>query len=194
MSEDFTTLTIPQLMAETDAIARDAQSQFGQLTAAQLNWKPAPESWSVAQCLDHLITANREMFPPMTAAASGTHKASLWESMPILPGLMGKLMVKSVSPQAKQKLKAPAKIKPSASTLDAQIVARFIDQQREVAEQLKRLTEVEADRIVMTSPLAGFVTYSLLDAARLIVAHERRHLAQAQRVTQTAGFPLANQG
>lgn len=189
MTHDFTTLTIPQLIAETDAIAREAQAQFSRLNAPQLNWKPAAESWSVAQCLDHLMTANREMFPVMTAAASGTHKASLWESMPIIPGLMGKFMVKAVSPQAKQKVKAPAKIRPSASTLDAQIVTQFVNHQREVAEHLKRLTAVQADRIVMTSPLAGFVTYSLLDAARLIVAHERRHLAQAQRVMQTAEFP-----
>jgi hypothetical protein len=189
MIQDFTTLTVPQLIAETDAIVRDTQAQFGQLNATQLNWKPAAESWSVAQCLDHLMTANRQMFPVMTATASGAHKANLWEGMPIIPGLMGKLMVKSVSPKAKQKLKAPTKIKPSASALDAQIVARFVDHQREVAEQLKRLTAVEADRIVMTSPLLSIVTYSLLDAARLIVAHERRHLAQAQRVTQTAGFP-----
>ncbi|MBI1765054.1 MAG: DinB family protein [Acidobacteria bacterium] len=102
---------------------------------------------------------------------------------------MGKFMVKAVSPLAKQKLKAPPKIKPSESTLDALIVARFVDQQREVAELLKQLAAVEADRIVMTSPLLSVVTYSLLDAARLTIAHERRHLAQAQRVLESAGFP-----
>ena len=189
MIEDFTTLTIAQLIAESDAIARDAQTRFGQLNAAQLNWKPAPESWSVAQCLDHLLTGNRAMFPAMRAAASGAHKASLWERVPVLPGLMGKFMVKAVSPLAKQKLKAPAKIRPSASALDAQIVARFADQQHEVAEHCKQLAAVEADRIVMTSPLLSVVTYSLLDAARLMIAHQRRHLAQAQRVQETAGFP-----
>ncbi|MBI1765055.1 MAG: DinB family protein [Acidobacteria bacterium] len=82
MIQDFTTLTVPQLLAETDVLARDAQATFGHLNAAQLNWKPAPESWSVAQCLDHLLTGNREMLPPMAAAASGTHKASFWESVP----------------------------------------------------------------------------------------------------------------
>jgi hypothetical protein len=33
------------------------------------------------------------------------------------------------------------------------------------------------------------IVYSLLDTIRLIVAHERRHLAQAQRVTTAPGFP-----
>jgi hypothetical protein len=112
MRQDFTTLTIPQLLAETGAIARDAQTTFGELDAAQLNWKPAPESWSVAQCLDHLLTANRQMFPAMAAAASGAHQASFWESVPVIPGLLGRFMVKAVSPNARQKVKAPAKIRP----------------------------------------------------------------------------------
>lgn len=189
MIQDFTVLTLPQLVAETEAIASDTQAALGQLNAAQLNWKPAPNSWSVAQCLDHLLTANQAMFRGMAAGASGTHQASLWERMPVLPGLMGKFMVKAVSPQAKQKVKAPAKIQPSTSELDARIVRRFVDQQREIAAHFERLKTVAADRIVMTSPLASVVTYSLLDAARLIVAHERRHLAQAERVTQTPGFP-----
>jgi len=187
--QDFTTFTIPQLMAETEAIARDAQVAFGKLNAAQLNWKPTPASWSVAQCLDHLMTTNQAMFPAMAAGASGAHQASLWERMPVLPGLMGKFMVKAVSPQAKQKVKAPAKIQPSTSALDAQIVSRFVDHQRAIADHFERLKTVAADQIVMTSPLVSVVTYSLLDAARLMVAHERRHLAQAERVTQTPGFP-----
>jgi len=48
---------------------------------------------------------------------------------------------------------------------------------------------LDAARIVMTSPFVSFITYNLLDACRLIVAHERRHLAQAQRVMETPGFP-----
>lgn len=98
-------------------------------------------------------------------------------------------MVKIVSPGSKQKLKAPPTATPAASAIDAQIVNRFMTQQREIAERIKRLERLGAARIVMTSPFVSFITYSLLDAYRLIVAHERRHLAQAQRVMETPGFP-----
>jgi hypothetical protein len=46
--------------------------------------------------------------------------------------------------------------------------------------------------IIITSPFAGAVIYSLLDAFRLVVAHERRHFAQARRVMETHGFPPAS--
>jgi hypothetical protein len=47
------------------------------------------------------------------------------------------------------------------------------------------------EKIVVTSPAvsAGFVTYSLLDAYRIIVVHEQRHFQQAKRVTDERGFP-----
>src|ERR1041385_6320911 len=33
------------------------------LNEAQLNWKPSPEQWSIAQCLEHLAAATRGFDP-----------------------------------------------------------------------------------------------------------------------------------
>jgi hypothetical protein len=41
----------------------------------------------------------------------------------------------------------------------------------------------------MVSPFVAFITYSVLDGCRLLVAHERRHFEQARRVTREPGFP-----
>lgn len=185
----FTEMSLSEMRAETEAIAADAQQAFGHLNAQQLNWKPSAEAWSVAQCLDHLLTANEEMFRPMDKAMAGTKQPAFFERLPMLPGLFGRLMVNAVSPDAKRKLKAPSTAKPAASALDAQTVNRFVTQQRDLIERLQRLERVDAARLIMTSPFARFITYSVLDACRVIVAHERRHLAQAQRVTETPGFP-----
>jgi hypothetical protein len=43
----------------------------------------------------------------------------------------------------------------------------------------------------VTSPVSPVATYSLLDAYRILVAHERKHFEQARRVMQTEGFPAA---
>jgi hypothetical protein len=185
----FTELTLSEMLVEIEAIAADAQRAFGHLSAEQLNWKPGPDSWSVAQCLEHLLAANQEMFPSIDEALAGTKRTRFLERLPVLPGLFGKLMVKAVSPDFKQKLKAPSTARPATSAIDAQIVNRFLTQQREFTERIKGLERSDAARIVMTSPFVSLITYSLLDASRLIVAHERRHLAQAQRVLETPGFP-----
>lgn len=186
----FTKLSLPELRAETAAIAADAQCAFGHLNAQQLNWKPDADGWSVAQCLEHLLNANHEMFAPLDDALAGATRKRFFERLPVLPGLFGKLMVKVVSPDFKQKLKAQPTARPAASAIDAQIVSRFLTQQRELTARINQLEQSGGARNVMTSPFVRWVTYSLLDACRLIVAHERRHLAQAQRVTESPGFPL----
>lgn len=41
----------------------------------------------------------------------------------------------------------------------------------------------------MTSPFLAIITYSVLDACRLLVAHDRRHFEQARRVLSSTDFP-----
>jgi hypothetical protein len=43
--------------------------------------------------------------------------------------------------------------------------------------------------VVVTSAVAPIAFYSALDAFRILVAHERRHMAQAERVITADGFP-----
>ena len=56
---------------ELSNVATDSKTIFGSLSAAQLNWKPAPKSWSVAQCFDHLITTHSLYFPEFERLANG---------------------------------------------------------------------------------------------------------------------------
>jgi hypothetical protein len=37
--------------------------------------------------------------------------------------------------------------------------------------------------------VASFITYSLMDACRIIVTHEQNHFVQATRVLESPGFP-----
>jgi hypothetical protein len=55
--------------------------------------------------------------------------------------------------------------------------------------RLQTLDEEEATHAIMTSPFVRVITYSVLDGWRLVLAHDRRHIEQARRVTQSRGFP-----
>lgn len=182
-------MSLPELLNEAEAIARDVQSTFGQLNAEQLNWKPNADSWSVAQCLDHLSTSNGLMLAAFDPVISGTKRTSFVERLPFLPGLMGRMMIKFVAPQGKQKLKAPPAAVPSSSKLDPQIVNQFVTLQQQVGQKFKAVEHLNPDNVIVTSPFIGVITYSLLNAARIIVAHERRHFEQARRVMAAEGFP-----
>jgi hypothetical protein len=188
MTKDYASLSLADVAAEFDAIAADAQRVFGRLNERQLNWKPDQGRWSVAQCLDHLLSANREMFAALEAAADPSHPRTIWQRLPVLPRLFGPMMIKAQMPGAKRKFRAPAQALPASSAIDPQIVARFIGYQHEGAARVRGLDSRQAD-IVMVSPFVSFVTYTVLDGCRLIVTHERRHVEQARRMMETPGFP-----
>lgn len=180
---------LPELITATRAIADEAQLKFGGLNLVQLNWKPAAGQWSVGLCLDHLLTANLHYFPIFEAARNGLHQATFVERLPLLPKIFGNLLLKAVSPQAPKKLRAPRVFQPDASNVDAAVVRRFTEQQAQLAEYFGAVERQGLGKTVITSPVSPILTYSLIDACRIIVAHEQRHLQQAERVVGAPGFP-----
>ncbi|HZF37463.1 MAG TPA: DinB family protein [Blastocatellia bacterium] len=186
---DYQNLALPQIFDEAEAIAGDAKTLFGNLTPAQLNWKAAADSWSVAQCLDHLISSNREYYPVFDRILKGEYRKTFLHRMPFLPALFGRMMIKVISPDSQRKFKAPGAARPSSSSIDPQIVERFVTHQRETLAKMRSLENRGPAETIIASPFISVVIYSLLDTFRLIVAHERRHFAQARRVIQTDRFP-----
>ena len=177
------------MITEANKIAAETKSTFGRLSPSQLNWKPSAERWSVAQCFDHLLSSNNGYFPPIEGVLAGT-KPTFWQRMPILPGLAGKLLIKSLDPKSSRKIKAPAKFQPAQSDISASVIDNFVNQQARIVEKMKATEHLDLENIVITSPVAAAITYSLMDAYRIIVVHEQRHFEQAKRVTEERSFPV----
>ena len=174
---------LANLIATANNIANDAKSTFGQLSAAQLNWKPSADRWSVAQCFDHLLSSNSGYFPVIEDVLAGK-KRTFWERVPVLPGLAGKFLVKAMEPTSTRKVKAPKKFQPSQSDISPAVIDNFVDQQGKLVEKMKASEHLDLENIVITSPVSAAITYSLMDAYRLIVVHEQRHFQQAKRVME----------
>lgn len=185
---DYLTAKLPALIAAVNNIAADAKSTFGRLTPTQLNWKPSAERWSVAQCFEHLLTTNKGYFPPIEGVLAGI-KPTFWQRMPVLPGLAGRLLIKSLDPKSTRKIKAPQKFQPAQSDISPSVIDDFVEQQRRIVEKMKATENLDLEKIIITSPVAAAITYSLMDAYRIIVVHEARHFQQAQRVTEEPAFP-----
>jgi len=185
---DYLKADLPSLIAAAHDVGSDAKTTFGRLTPAQLNWKPSAERWSVAQCFDHLLTSTNGYFPIIDGVLAGK-KRTFWQSMPVLPGFMGKLLIKSLDPVKGRNLKAPKRFQPAQSDITSTVIDDFAAQQATIAEKMKATEHLDLERIIISSPVTSVVTYSLMDAYRVIVVHAHRHFQQAQRVTAESGFP-----
>jgi hypothetical protein len=188
MGSDLRRADLTRLMAEAGAVASDARREFGTLTLAQWNWKPDAREWSIGQCLDHLVISTTAYFPTLRAILAGTRHPTIWERVPILPSLFARMLLGALDPDAGRKVKAPAALRPSTSAIDPGVLQRFVDVQRDLVA-LMRATPPAALSTNVTSPVARVVTYSLLDAYRIIVVHEHLHVRQARAVKSSPGFP-----
>jgi DinB superfamily len=110
-----------------DAAERDARALVAGLTEALGAWRAEAGSWSVAECLDHLGTANRvylaAMQPPAARARSEGRRRG-----PARPGLVGGWFVNYLEPpvKARFKTKAPRAIRPGRRRRSATLAPRFL--------------------------------------------------------------------
>ena len=185
---DYTTAPLAQVQAGFDAVAADTLSTFGSLDARQLNWRPDATRWSVAQCFEHLLVSNRLMVDAARGALDGKPR-TVWQRLPVLPGVFGRMLIRSQAPQSTRKFTASPLATPAASDIAPDILQRFVAQNNELVRWLRGIDEARAASVVMTSPFVSFIVYSALDGARLVLAHDHRHIEQARRVTQAPGFP-----
>lgn len=189
MEKHSTSMSVQEILAEIESVRREAGEAFGQLHSIQLNWKPDQSQWSVAQCLDHLITTNTFYFPIVDQIRTGAYRPTIWQRMPLIPGIFGRLMLKALNPSSTQKFSAPKGFQPAQSTIDQGIVGRFNEHQLRLVDLIESSKDRDLEKIIISSPVTDVITYSLLDAFRILALHERRHLKQAQRVLHHQGFP-----
>jgi hypothetical protein len=179
---------ITNVISDMNSVAADVNVTFGGLSQEQLNWKPAEKSWSVAQCLDHIILSNTEFYPEFEKLASGTRKNSFWENYSPLTGWGGRFLIKAVSEDSK-KAKAPSKAIVPPSNIDANIVEMFAGHVAEVNKKIESIAGADRKKTIVTSPFLAVFTYSLDDAYTVLVEHSKRHVRQAKRVMEADGFP-----
>jgi len=186
---DYTRLSLTEVRSQLAVLASEAQDAFGMFDSQQLNWRPHETRWSVGQCFAHLLQANQLMFKAIDSALDPAHRQTIWHRMPIVPGLCGRLMIRSQAPDARRKYSAPRAAQPATSAIAPDVIERFVAQHHDAARRLEPLDERRASATVMTSPFVRIVVYSVLDGWRLVIAHDWRHVEQARHVTLTSSFP-----
>jgi hypothetical protein len=117
-------------------------------------------------------------------AFDGSSPRTIWQRIPVMPSVLGPMIVRSQAPTTTRRFVAPSQARPSISDIPRDIVDRFVTQHRAAVNRLGTLDEQQAARTVMVSPFVRFITYSVLDGWRLMFAHDLRHVQQARRVLE----------
>jgi hypothetical protein len=165
-----------------EAFARD-------LNEAQFQWQPAPTSWSIAQCFDHLAVANRVYLEPMGEAIAAARQRGSRRRGPIRPGAFSRFFLSTLEPPPRRKLRAPRKIVPTLGKSKDVVVRDFLGSQVEVLALLREAADLDLNRIRFVNPFIPLLRFTVGTGFLVIATHERRHLWQAERIRERVGFP-----
>ncbi|MEY3443054.1 MAG: hypothetical protein RLZZ519_1335 [Bacteroidota bacterium] len=177
------------ILKAAEQLPAEFQESFGHLNEVQLNWKPNPETWSIGECIDHLIVTNRSYFAQLEAISRGDKYVSFWEKLPLLHGFWGRMLIKATTEQVVRKGKSPGPFRPTRSNVPTTILDEFAKQQKTLIEIVEKTRKVDHHRQIISSPAASFITYSLHDGVTIIFQHERRHYRQALALLTRPEFP-----
>jgi hypothetical protein len=175
-----------------DAADQRAERLTAGLTDEQFLWRPDEgRRWSVALCLDHLAVSNTVYGEAVHAGIEQARARGWTRRGPAVPGFFGRQFANSLEPPAKFRSSAPGKIKPMPSRGRDEIMRAYRGAHDRVRQLIREAAEFDTNRATFPNPFFSFINVSVSTGFLVICAHDRRHLWQAERVTQEAGFPRA---
>jgi len=168
-----------------DHVTKQVESVFGALSDAQLNQKPDPNTWSIAENLEHLILVNESYYPLIDSVRKGEMRLGWSSKLGFLRNVLAKMILGSVEPTRKRKMKTFPIWTPAASSITPQAVIRFVEHQKQLAAFISSCNDLLEKGQVICSPANKNITYTLAQAFEIIVTHEERHLNQAKEVVRS---------
>ena len=162
---------------------------LGDLRDDQLNWKPAPDRWSVGECVDHLTITGELLLPGMEAAIASGRARGLTSDGPFAYGWPGRMFIESMQPGGRFTVKTLRLYTPAATHERLGLSARFTRLQDGFVRALRASDGLDLTRIRVASPANRLLRFCLGVWYEVTIAHERRHLAQAAAVRMGEGFP-----
>ena len=175
----------PELAAcqrQLTAIEHEADRVLDGLTVQQLEWRERDDTWSVADCLNHLVVTGNESLPRIRVAMADARSRGLLKRGPFRHGLLGNWLVRAMDLPPRIKVRAPKAYRPAANAPVSDIRDGFVRLQRELIDAVTEADGLDLARITVTNPVSHWFTLSLGQEFAFTAAHERRHLWQAARV------------
>jgi hypothetical protein len=158
------------------------------LGQAQVDWRPAPDRWSVGEVLHHLILSNRSFALVVRKLVDRGRREGLAarpDGRRSWPRLRAIADVQATGP-----VRNPERVTPAHGLPVEQLRRELVETHRAVALQIPDLAGLDLAALRFPHPL-GF-ELNLFQWSDIAGAHERRHLRQIETVLAAEGFPSAN--
>lgn len=175
---------LEEVEAELDEATKRAWELVRSTDPRLFTVRPHPGSWSAAECLSHL-SISTDMFLPVLRQSIDEGKAKGFTSnrKPSMD-VVGRVLRWFLEPPIRSRVKTTVPLVPKSVRAKAEAFGEFSSLQSKLIDLLHESEGLDLRKIKLISPFDKRVKYNLYSAFRIIVAHQRRHLWQAERAVQ----------
>ena len=180
---------IDEFRRQFEQISSDAIALTSPLSDQQFTWRPSPNAWSIAECLEHMNATARTYLPALDESIADAIRRGVYGEGPFLYNWIGRLYARFIEPPVRWRLQAVPQVYPGAGRSRREILAAFGAYQVQYIDRLRQSNGIDLARARVRSPAAPWLRIPLGSGFAVMAAHERRHLWQARRITGASGFP-----
>ncbi|HYO75525.1 MAG TPA: DinB family protein [Thermoanaerobaculia bacterium] len=168
---------------ELDEATRRAWTLVQSTDARLFTVRPNPASWSAAECISHLSISTEMFLPVLRGAIDDARKRGLVQKPKREPkmDLLGRVLRWFLEPPVRQRTTTTAPFVPRSVRPKAEAFGEFASLQSKLSELVTAARGLELTKVKIVSPFDKRVKYNAFSAFRILVAHQRRHLWQAEQ-------------
>ncbi len=176
---------LAQYRRQFEDIKDEAKELTIGLTEAQFNWRPAPDQWSVEECLSHLTMVGQWEVRALEQSIDQARSRGLTGKGPFEYGSIDRFIVDMTAPPVRDKMPTPKRFVPLHGQPLTAIIPTFLHVQSQFLLQLERAEGLDLARVKVPTPISPLLKLSLGMMFAQAAAHERRHLDQARKVRRS---------
>ncbi len=175
---------LADIKAQLDAASDQAALIVKGVGFEALNERPQPNQWSISECLVHLNLSSQAEIEEIDRVLANTPRGKVSVEKSFRMDLLGRFLKWTLEPPPMffSKMKTTEPFQPLESEPVGEVLPAFLDLQEELKARVDAAAALPLDRIKIASPFDRRVKYNLFSFFHILLAHERRHLWQAERV------------
>jgi hypothetical protein len=173
---------LASLLDQIQKVTRDAEKLVLGHTKVDLSARREPGSWSAAECFDHLAQTTGAFLPGIADAVASA--PNLATNRALRTGTLAQLFVRNLEPPYRFRLKVLAQLAPRRQDFAAAWDS-FMESQTQLSATIRSAAGLAIDKVKVKSPVYARISYNVYGAFRILAAHERRHLWQAEQILRS---------
>lgn len=179
-------IELARYVDEFAAIRTAAHDLLTPIAEDAFRWQPAPDRWSVGQCIGHLVITGNQALRAIDALTAEARAGDRHATGPFRHPWLGNLFVRMNEPPYRMRVKTSPQLEPAGAYDRASLIAEFLALQDSLIARAHGADGLHLSGL--RSKIVGPFRLTLGQWFAFTASHERRHLWQARNVVEHPQF------